>query len=202
MDVSVVVATFGDPSWAELAAERAIPSAEASAPAELVVVHGATLAEARNAGAARSISEWLCFLDADDEIEAGYLEAMAAASGDLRAPSVRYVTAGEIEPDPISLAGRNISTVNPCVIGTLLRRELFDAAGGFWTEPAWEDWSLFRRCWLLGAKLEHVTAAVYRVNVNPAGRNSSLPTQAERNRLHRKILLSHAEWKRKQRPHR
>lgn len=200
MGFSVVVATFGAPEWAELARARAIPSACAEGPLEVIVEHGTTLAEARNRGAARARGEWLVFLDADDELEPGYLEAIASASGDLRAPAVRYVTVGEPAPDPLLFTGRNIARVNPCVIGTALRRDLFDQAGGFWTEPVWEDWSLFRRAWLLGAQIEHVPGAVYRVNVNPdGGRNDSVRTQPERDRIHRRIIDSHTEWKRKQR---
>lgn len=81
--------------------------------------------------------------------------------------------------------------MNPCVIGTLIRRELFAEAGGFWSERAWEDWSLFRRAWLLGATIDHVPAAVYRVTVNPAGRNSTIDRPHS---LHREILRSHATW--------
>ena len=199
MDVSIVVATFGAPEWAELARARAIPSAEQAGAAEVVVEHGATLAEARNTGAARARGEWLVFLDADDELEPGYLEAIAAAGGDLRAPAVRYVIPGEPDPEPTVFAGRNLARVNPCAIGTALRRELFEQAGRFWPEPAWEDWSLFRRCWLLGATIEHVPAAVYRVTMNPTGRNSTVGSQAERDRLHRRIVASHNQWKRKPR---
>lgn len=199
--VAVIVATFGDPRWAQMARTVAAPSAAAQHPGELRLEHAATLAEARNAGAAATSAPWLCFLDADDELEPGYLAELTAGSGDLRAPAVRYVTAGEPEPEPISLAGRNISTMNPCVIGTLVPRDLFDRAGRFWTEPAWEDWSLFRRCALLGATIVHHPGAVYRVNVSPTGRNSTIPNPTA---LHRQIRQAHARWisleRRKARP--
>jgi len=195
--VAVIVATFGEERWAQLARTIAVPSAEAERPTELIVHHGSSLHQVRNAAAAAASSEWLCFLDADDELEPGYLAALLAAAGDLRAPAVRYVTGGEPLPPAQTLERRNISNLNPCVIGTLLRRELFEEAGRFWPEKAWEDWSLFRRCWLLGAKIEHVPAAVYRVNVNTAGRNSTVDRP---HTLHREILRSHAAWLRKARP--
>lgn len=195
LEVAVVVATFGDEQWSELARTVAAPSAELEAPAELYLQHGSSLAEARNAGAARARAPWLLFLDASDEIEPGYLAAMAEASGELRAPSVRYVTPGAPElPAPVTFEGRHIGTLNPCAIGTLVPRELFERAGGFWPERAWEDWSLFRRCWLLGAQIEHVPRAVYRAHVDPAGRNS---TVARREQLHREIRRAHATWIRK-----
>lgn len=191
--VAVIVATFGEEQWAQLARTVAVPSAEAERPTELIVHHGQTLHQARNDAAGLARSEWLCFLDADDQLEPGYLSALLGAAGDLRAPAVRYVVAGAPDPPPLVLDRRNISTMNPCVVGTLIRRELFEEAGRFWPERAWEDWSLFRRAWLLGAKIEHVPSAVYRVTVNPAGRNSTVDRP---HTLHREILRSHAAWRR------
>ena len=193
---AVIVATFGEELWAELAQRRAIPSALAELPGELIVEHGDSLHGARNAGAARATLPWLCFLDADDELEPGYLEAMRGHSGDLLAPSVRFVEDGAPEPAPVSLAGRDIRRTNPCVIGTLVRRSLFVDADGFWQERAWEDWSLFRRCWLLGGIIEHVPAATYRAYVDPSGRNSTVTNPAG---LTRQITASHSEWHRRKR---
>jgi glycosyltransferase involved in cell wall biosynthesis len=195
MNVSVVIATFGDDRWPELARKRAWPSAvrQYPAPSSLLLLYDphAKVHVVRNEGAARARGEWLCFLDADDELEPGYFAAMAAASGDLRAPAIRFVVAGEPDPEPTTLHTRNIDTMNPCAIRTLLRRSLFDDAGAFWAERAWEDWSLFRRCWLLGAVVEHVPGAVYRANVNPAGRNSTVDRPRV---LHREIVRSHTVW--------
>lgn len=195
--VAVIVATFGDPEW-ETRARRAIASAELEQPAELIAHHsvGASLADARNSAAALSSAEWLCFLDADDELEPGYLAELEAGAGDLRAPAVRFVT-DDHEPAPEILDRRDMARLNPCVIGTLIRRELFDEAGGFWHERAWEDWSLFRRAWLLGAKIEHHRAAVYRVHVDPASRNNTVRSP---HTLRREILRSHAAWLRTKGP--
>lgn len=190
MDCSVIVATFGDTKWRDLATHRAVPSAIAQEPAAVITSHGSTLAGARNAGAAQAASEWLCFLDADDELEPGYLEALDQVDGDLRAPSVRYVV-DAIPGEPVSLADRDITRLNPCVIGTLIRRELFLNVGGFWTERAWEDWSLFRRAWLAGAELVHVPPAIYRAYVSLGGRNVVSQPRV----LHRQIIASHDRWK-------
>jgi glycosyltransferase involved in cell wall biosynthesis len=194
--VAVIVATFGDVEW-EQRARRAVASAELEQPAELITHHHHTgdLADARNAAAALASAEWLCFLDADDELEPGYLAALLAGSAELRAPAVRFVVDGAPElAAPMILDRRNIDRLNPCVIGTLIRRRLFHLAGGFWHERAWEDWSLFRRAHLLGASLEHYPAAVYRVHVSPAGRNNTVTNP---NTLRREILRSHAAWRRK-----
>jgi glycosyltransferase involved in cell wall biosynthesis len=199
--VSVIVATFGDERWRDLAERRAIPSARAAierrgADAEILAVHldDGPLAYARNEAAAVAVGEWLCFLDADDELEPGYLDALLAPDrwGDLRAPAVRFLDDATI-PDPVTLDDRDIRHLNPCVIGTLIRRDMFHEAGGFWGERAWEDWSLFRRAWLLGAKIEHVRGAVYAVHVDPTGRNSTVDRPRA---LHRDIIQTHTRWRR------
>lgn len=195
LEVSVIVATFGDRRYRDTARDVALPSAAAAGAGEIIAAHGLALHEARNNGAAEATGEWLCFLDADDELEAGYLDAMAAASGDLRAPAVRLVVDSdnprEDLPAPVTFEHRDMRTLNPCAIGTLLRRTLFDDVGGFWSERAWEDWSLFRRCWLRGATIVHVPDAVYRYHVNPAGRNSTIDRPRD---LRREIVNSHRRW--------
>lgn len=195
MDATVVIGTHGSDRWLQLAERVAVPSAERLG---VPVVHhhdaAGTVASARNAGAGRARSEWLIFLDADDELEPGYLEALDAPDvlSDLRAPAIRYV-----EPDwwllpaPLVLSDRDIDTVNPCCIGTAIRSAMFADIGGFWEWPAWEDWCLFRRAWLRGATIEHVPGAVYRANVNDLGRNSTVENP---HRLHRQIRRRHAEW--------
>jgi len=198
MDVAVIVATFGELRWAELAQRRAKASAELEEPADLVVFHGgSSIAEARNTAAGMTDAPWLCFLDADDELERGYLRAMAARQLDrgLLAPAIREVVDGIPGPARTLDDGRRDIDRgwNPCVVGTLIRREIFELAGGFWPERAWEDWSLFRRAWLLGEQVHHVPDAVYRVHVNPAGRNATVLRPRQ---LHREILRSHALWKR------
>lgn len=194
MDVSVILATCGDRSWIDLAAGRALPSvgAQSLQPAEVIAIHRPTagIHEARNQGAERARSEWLCFLDADDELHPEYLATMASAGGDLRAPAVQFIRDG-VAAAPVVLANRDIDTMNPCVIGTLVRRELFLDAGGFWSWPAWEDWCLWRRCWLLGAALVHVPEAVYRAYVTAGGRNSA---HTDNRQLHRRITARHRRW--------
>lgn len=187
-NVTIIIATFGDPVWKVRAASVALPSAAAQ-PCPALVIHGATLAQARNWGAAAAATEWLCFLDADDELGPGYIEAMLAARGDLRAPALHLVHPDRTEiPD---LTNRDIITINPCPIGTLIRREMFFDVGGFWEERAWEDWSLFRRCWLAGATISHVSAAVYLAHQDPQGRNV---TVEDARQLHRDIIRSHVRW--------
>jgi hypothetical protein len=84
-----------------------------------------------------------------------------------------------------------INGLNPCPIGTLIHRTMFDAVGGFWDEPAWEDWSLFRRAVLIGAEITFVHDAVYHAADNPRGRNSTVRNPQA---LRRQILESHRRW--------
>jgi len=192
--IAVLVATFGEPVWAHRAA-LAVSAARAQQPDEVHAVHAATLADARNAADAAASADWLCHLDADDRLEAGYLDAMRAAivehgPGALYAPRIRFVRDGVDEPVQ-SIAHRDMDHLNPCVVGTVLERQLVADIGGWWHERAWEDWSLFRRAWLAGARLIEVPDAVYRITVNPEGRNS---TVHDPQRLSAEIRRSHRRW--------
>lgn len=173
MDVTIIVATHGDEAFSQQASDRAIPSAIAqTVHAPVIAAHGAgTLAEARNHAAGLAASTWLVFLDGDDELAPDYIEHLARADGDLRAPAVSYVHQGRPDP-PVTFADRDIAHLNPCVIGTAVRRELFLDVGGFHEEPVYEDWALWLRCVNAGATIEHVPAAVYYAHVNPGGRNN------------------------------
>lgn len=176
MDVTVCVATFGDAAWALRAQDVALPSATAQG-VPVVVTHGEDLAGARNAAVAMAETEWLIFLDADDQLGAGYVEAMADVSGDLRVP--RLMLGGcEVE-----LRSRDIEWLNPCPVGTAIRKQMLLDCGGWPAFRAWEDWALFLRAYRRGATIEH-TSAVYHAHHDPQGRNS---TVRQPERLHREI---------------
>lgn len=169
MTISVIVATFGDGYWSRLARRRAVPSvcAQTVQPLELIRRHRGTLAEARNDAALHAQGEWLCFLDADDELAPGYLAAMAAAAraadpaSALLVPAVAYLrTVGLLTPGIIR-TGRPLADVNRAVIGTLVSRDLFWRAGGFAEWPLYEDWDLWLRCCAHGASLHEIPDAVY-----------------------------------------
>ena len=86
MSVSVLIATYGDSEWEDLAWSRAWPSANANHPSELLCFHDpdGTIASVRNEVGNQAKSDWLCFLDADDELAPGYLDAMRRAAGQAR----------------------------------------------------------------------------------------------------------------------
>lgn len=189
MDVTVVVGTFGSQHWVKLA-ERAIRSAESQAP--VIHRHESTLAEARNAGLAEVKTEWVVHLDADDELEPGYIEAMAKGTADLRAPSVRYVrNRQERAPVMPRVWGHTHDCTAEClrygnwmVIGTCLRTELARSVG--WQEFGWsEDWGMFAGCWKAGGTVEAIPEAVYRAHTSRRGRNRVSPAVGLR--WHREI---------------
>lgn len=195
LDVTVVVATYGDRRVWDKLAERALASVAKHAPDVPVVrYHGRDLAEARNTALGRVTSEWVSFIDADDEIERGYFEHLAKATGDLRAPSVRYVR-GSVMPRPMMprVAGHTHACVAEClpfgnwlVIGTAVRTEMLTVVGGFESFEWSEDWAAWSRCWLAGATVEAVPQAVYRAHVRPGSRNRA-PDRNAKLAAHRQI---------------
>ena len=197
MDVTVIVATFGEQKWVDLAQERAIPSVQNQSvkPKRCIYTHGATLSEARNAAAAEADTAWLIFLDADDELAYDYVEQLERKTrmepkADIFVPAVQYVTPERTE-EPTMLGPYPLRDMNYIVIGAPVRKELFDRAGGFWGERAWEDWSLWLRCEHLGAVLVSAPRATYRAHVTLESRNRRISKPQQ---LRKDILKAFDEW--------
>ena len=186
MDVSVGIGTYGDESWVRLARHRALPSS----PVKVFHRHRGTLQEARNACLDTLRTEWVIFLDADDELEPGYVDAMAQGSADIRAPAVRYVPG----PDPYvpRVVGHDHACSVDClddgnwiVIGACVRAQLIRDVGGWGPEDLYEDWALWRKLVKAGASVEAIPDAVYRAHVRPKSRNT--PTRSKRVKWTREI---------------
>lgn len=173
--VTVICATYGDlHEWDALAQQRAMPSVLAQTrKARYLRVHASTLAAARNRGAELAETEWLVFLDADDELDPRYVAEMMDADGDLRSPAVQYVRDGVAEPARL-LRPKPIAQGNWMVIGTAVRRETVLAVGGFREWPMYEDWDLWWRCMNTGAVNVQVPGAVYRAHVRDGSRNEQV----------------------------
>lgn len=182
MELTVIVPAFGA-EHRELARTRAVPSAELEG--DVIIADGPTVAASRNAGAAAADTEWIVFLDADDELEPGFAASMAAATADVRVPWFRHCRglrerpAVDVEPGPLRDG-------NMLPIGCVLRRDLFHRAGGFREWTILEDWDLWQRVELAGATFESVPGAVYRAYIRSGSRNRSGP-RAERIRVHHAI---------------
>lgn len=193
LDVSIAVATFGEPKWVQLANERAIPSAQQQG-VQVIHCHADTLHDARNLALARVDTEHVIFLDADDELEPGYVQHMATGRADIRAPSVRYVRANARgHPKLPQVAGHRHTCTQDCltqgnwlVIGSCARTEAMKKVGGWRDFPWSEDWDMWLRCYLAGYTIEPLPQAVYRAHVNPRSRNRAA-SQAAKLAAHRAI---------------
>lgn len=194
LNVTICVATFGDPEWQALAESRAVPSAQSQAP--VVRYHGESLHEARNACLEMVRSEWIVYLDADDELEPGYVTAMEKGSADVRGPMLRFIRNGHPRLWQPRVAGHKHDCSTDCMpqgnfmaIGACVRADLLREVGGFEPWPVYEDWALFLRCWKAGASFELVPGAIYRAHVNRGSRNRA-PSMAEKNRVHHEIVAA------------
>lgn len=199
MDVSVAVATYGDAHWVSLAQTRAIPSAQALGVPVVHSHHPDALHHARNEALAQVHTEWVIHLDADDELEPGYVEAMATGSADVRAPAVRYISrAGTASwPAVPHVAGHDhhdceavcLRQGNWLVVGAAVRADLVRWVGG-WRDFCWsEDWDLWLRCHLTGATFEAVPDAIYRAHVRRDSRNRG-QSRAAKLEAHRAIAAA------------
>lgn len=174
--ISVVITTYGDLAWRELAWSRAYPSTVGQNAHEVIVHHedDMSIGPARNTAAGKASGDYLCFLDADDELAPGYISVMEDAirvhedpSMALFYPAVRYMRKNNPAPDlvrPIS----NLKHDNFLVIGTVVNRRLFQSVGGFSDYGhGYEDWAAWAKCWKAGAQIVAVPKAVYIAHINP-----------------------------------
>lgn len=188
MNVSILIATRGDSQWATLARNRAVPSAERQPALEVIHRHfhyNMSLAGARNALAEEAVGERLLFLDADDELADGYVDAMqhtlddhygvggARTSPVLLVPALQQVdTSGHwIGQAAVPAWHRPLIDVNCACIGTVWPAGLFRDIGGFKEWPIYEDWEIVMRAAVSGARLVAVPRAVYLATVSPQSRN-------------------------------
>lgn len=191
-DLTILICAHGEPSWRDLAYSRAYPSASTQALTHVHYEPDATLAQVRNQAAEEASSRWLCFLDADDELDFGYVDAMRrhAHADLLLAPAVKYVNPKKATaPACLPNEPGDMRRVNRCVIGTLIQRNTFLQAGGFKEWPCYEDWDLFLGAHMDGVPIVYVPDAVYKAYVTPGSRNT--PSRAVAQQVYHEIRRLH-----------
>lgn len=191
-ELTILICAHGDPKWRELAYSRAFPSATEQALTVVAYDPEATLAQVRNNAAAEAETEWLCFLDADDELDYGYVDAMArhAHADLLLAPAVKYVDPRRATaPACLPNEPGDMRKINRCVIGTLIQRLTFIAQGGFKEWPCYEDWDLFLSAHMEGVPIVYVPDAVYKAHVTRGGRN--IPSRHVATKVYHEIRAKH-----------
>lgn len=188
-EATIVVATYGAEMWRRMALGRAVPSAKKQG-YPVIHVHGDSLHEARNEGAEMALSEWLVFLDGDDTLSKGYVDALLDGSGDLRVPRL-FFTDDDRDWEPFDLRERDMMEGNPCPIGTMIRKEMFIQCGGFKNWRAYEDFALFQRAWMLGAEIVHHDGAIYYSLDRLHSRNKAVDHPGT---LVREIRKDNKEW--------
>jgi glycosyltransferase involved in cell wall biosynthesis len=168
-----VIGTYGDASWEALAKERALPSAEAVNPYEILIGHDpeGSVATFRNRLAEKAKGDWLLFLDADDAISENYLLAMSAVWGKqasrngtptLLTPATSYVRSGGRRPRARVIPRADLRYMNWLIVGTLTPRSLFEELGGFRDWPhGLEDWDYWTRAERRGVEIVEVPKAIY-----------------------------------------
>lgn len=194
MNISILVGTYGGEEWQRLARERALPSAFGQGAREVRSLHQpkGTISSVRNALAEDAADGWLLFLDADDELAPGFVQAMQRTHDSMRdtsrvlfTPAVSYVRNGR-RKQPRFWPEIPPQRGNWIVIGTLIERDFFFEVGGFkdYGDPpgsnAFEDWALFARCQQAGAVIVKVPRAVYvaHMDMNSRHRGASRETKA------------------------
>lgn len=185
--VGVVIGTYGDETyWAEWASSAYESVAEQTVTPDCIRWrHDSTLANARNNAAKQIETDYLIFLDADDTLDPGYVQAMLAVDGDIRQPSTLGIQNGVADDYPVLIPETNLRRANYIVVGAMVKRSLFFEVGGFAELPCLEDWDLFLRMWLAGAKITAAPDAIYRVTVRESSRNQD---QALHGRVYSDII--------------
>lgn len=171
-EVAVCVCTFGDFRYWDFLAQRAVESIEKqTAPCQLIRIHGNSLSESRNEAARRVSQKYIIYVDADDWIEQDYVEKMLECDGDVRVPLVQQrLEDGQVGPIEAKNPTRLIDN-NWVIISAMVEREMLLRLGGFRELPALEDWDLWLRFWIDGAKFVQ-SKALYHFHSRAGSRNA------------------------------
>ncbi len=146
-------------------------------------------AATRNRGLAAVQSEWVAFLDSDDQFLPQHLDRLAACAVEQQADMVYpwFETSGWSDPlgrfrrpfDPVALRAANYIPVT-----VLVRTELLRSVGGFQyrfdpaAQATFEDWGAWLALVDAGARIVHLPERTWRWYMH-AGHTSGLPGQGD-----------------------
>ena len=173
--ISILISTYGDEEWEQRGVALAQLTGNNNRDADVFPWHEpeGTITSARNGAVTHAIGDWLCFLDADDQLDADFVPFMGKAilrdpGNHLRllTPAVLQVRGGR-RNGPLFFPQCSLETGNWLIIGTLIHKTLFHQIGGFREHPhGLEDWNLWRRAVRSGAQIIRVKRAVYIAHYN------------------------------------
>lgn len=144
-------------------------------------------AETRHRGLMRVDTEWVAFLDSDDQFKKNHLEVLIKGAEETGADYLySWYEAVGFNSDPLPHFGKVFDPENPThtTITTLVRTELAQSVG-FQTyfkpgeQPASdEDWQFTLKCLEAGAKIVHVPQRTWLFN-HHGGNTSGMSTKGD-----------------------
>ena len=180
--ISILIATYGDSEW-ETRGRALADATAAHQPCMTISYHepNGTIASCRNEAARSAPTDWICFLDADDQLDPLFTPWMLRSISrhpvnykTLYTPIVQQVRGGK-KIKPFFYPECSLETGNWLIIGTLISKRLFDEVGGFHEHPhGLEDWNLWARCVRAGAEIVKVKRAIYIAHFNRHSKHHEL----------------------------
>jgi glycosyltransferase involved in cell wall biosynthesis len=168
-----------------------VDDASSDSTAEVARTHGARVltmpqrsgsGPARNAGIAAAETEWIAFLDSDDEWEPQHLELLLRASAPhvlVCAPA--HTTSGRaignVTGRPVDLTSARLLVPGDAIVtsGTIVRRHVLEKVGGFRALARAQDLDLWLRVLECGSGLATTTGTVlYHEHLEQASRDADL----------------------------
>jgi glycosyltransferase involved in cell wall biosynthesis len=148
--------------------------------AQLVLQSNSGVSKARNTGLSASETEFVIFLDQDDQLVSGALDIMLRAAHEEKADFVygdyfqvdedgnnqQLIRQPDISGDPASMSLETCCSASVCC---LFRRSTLLSIGGFdETMMGCEDWDVYTRLALSGAKFAHVPQPIFKFRYHPS----------------------------------
>ena len=179
---SIIIGTYGSLDWGRRGHDLFIKTQSQFPSIEVIHMHHqSSLAEARNTGAIEAKGDYLVFLDADDYLCDGYIDAFREAleedSNVLYKPITMGFNGEELEEPQFVKRTVDMLERNELIIGTGLAKEKF--LGFDPTLEALEDWDLWIRMIRAGAKVKECADMCYAINTDiTQSRNNMMENQS------------------------